>query len=456
MTQSLPIESEVRSPVETSAVSSAQKPSGGQSMVNKLGQTLALQAVGVIAMALVNVIIAQRYGPVGQGYLSYYRSTVLFAVQIGLIGLPQALVYMLNSGTMSRAWAVRFSTYYGLLFTLVVVAVFAVGHLVAGDTLFGFGRLASAAIVLAAAGALLHELYRAVSLATKPVLTFNLVSIFPALLAIVLFALWHATDFHQLVLVLVIAYAISSLLALIILGVNPISLEGLSLEESAAKLRFSFTFGFFSAVPGTLFHLLAVLTYAYLRASSPDAAGQFSVALLLLTFTLLPLERAAPLLFDTWSKKESGKTDRRGSFAALAHLGSLIAVVACAGVLTLATPVIGLVFGEQFLPAVLPTQVLILSIYVFYHSRLLSTLLLSLGQPRVNTIAAGIRGVVILGVLFFAHLDSILNAAVAWAVGEAVAMVFMVVCVRRLTGWPLAETLGVSPKWIGKMANQSP
>ena len=82
---------------------------------NKLGITLVAQLFGVSSTVLTNIIIAQRYGPEGQGYLSTFRSNVDFLTNIGLFGFPQAFVYLINSKEVQASWTTKFSTYYSFV-----------------------------------------------------------------------------------------------------------------------------------------------------------------------------------------------------------------------------------------------------------------------------------------------------------------------------------------------------
>ena len=143
---------------------------------NKLGITLVSQILGVGATALANIVVANRYGPDGQGYLSYYRSTVDFFSNLGLFGFPQAFVYMINSKIIDADWASKFSTTYTLLFGFMCASVGAFLYLSSATNIKGFDGIALFSIIVAATCMLLHGLYRAISLSTKPIYIFNIIS----------------------------------------------------------------------------------------------------------------------------------------------------------------------------------------------------------------------------------------------------------------------------------------
>ena len=99
----------------------------------------------------------------------------------------------------------------------------------------------------------------------------------------------------------------------------------------------------------------------------------FSISFLLVSTAILPLNMIIPVLFDTWSKKADQKYNME-SYLKLSHLGTLIAIIGFGVGIVLIEPVTRLVFGLEFLPSVLSTQILLLSVYALYQSRLLAAM----------------------------------------------------------------------------------
>ncbi len=417
------------------------------SLRNKLGITLVSQFLGVGATFLVNIVIARRYGPEGQGYLSHYRSTIIFLSNVGLFGFPQAFVYMINSKTIEVYWAVKFSTYYSLLFGVAGLGLGALLYSLGIRELSGFDPLTVLAIIIATTGMVLHGMYRAISLSTKPIYVFNFVSIMPAIFALLIYFFWYADNYQVLVLSLVFAGAISSFLAAFVLKDHLFSKQ--RLNNSLSKLTASVRYGFWSFFPGTTFAFVITATYALLRQNgiSDETAGYFSISYLLVSTAILPLNMIVPVLFDTWSKETDQKYNLQ-SYLKLAHLGTVVAIASFSVGMVLIRPITVLVFGSEFSPSVLSTQILILSVYALYQSRLLSAMLLAIGCPTVVGIAALMRAVIIILPLFFWDLNSLLGAALAWTIGEFVSMIYMLIFVYRKTRWPLPQVAGLSLSWF--------
>jgi len=415
---------------------------------NKLGITLVFQLVGVGATALANMVVAQRYGPDGQGYLSYYRSIVDFLANVGLFGFPQAFVYMINSKIIGSDWAVKFSTYYGLLFGLVSASVGLLLSLSGVRDIHGLNTLAIFSIIVAATGLLLHGMYRAVSLSTKSIHIFNLISILPAVLTFILYLFWHPDDYQALVMVLVLASVVSTLLAAFFLKGNLAS-NRIRLNEILAKIKKAVEYGSWSFVPGIALSLTTASTYGLLRQGgrAEATAGQFSVSFVLVSTAILPLNMVIPVLFDTWSKEVDREASRQ-SYLKLSHLGSLLAILGSTLGMALVGPVTNLVFGASFSLSVLSTRILLLGVYALYQSRLLSAMLLAIGNPDSVAIGAIIRAVMIILPMYLGLTNSLAGAAYAWTIGEFVSMFYMSAAVCKKTGWSLPQVAGISLYWM--------
>ncbi|MBN1992354.1 MAG: hypothetical protein JW953_06590 [Anaerolineae bacterium] len=414
---------------------------------NKLGITIFAQLFGVGSTVLTNIIIAQRYGPEGQGFLTTYRSGVDFLTNIGLFGFPQAFVFMINSKMIKTNWAVKFSASYSLLFGGVVLGLGSLLYALGVRELSGFNVLTILAIIVAATGMLLHGMYRAISLSVKPIQVYNLVSVMPAVFALLIYFLWYAENYQILVLGLVFAGAISACLSAFVLKEHLFfkQRDGHNLSKVIEATRY----GFWSFIPGIAFSFVAMATYTLLRqgGKADEIAGYFSISYLLVSTVILPLNMIIPVLFDTWSKETDQKYNLQ-SYLKLSHLGTVMAVAGSTIGMLLVKPMTILVFGLEFSPSALSTQILLLSVYALYQNRLLSAMLLALGQPAVVGIGALIRAAIILPLLFWGEFNSHLGAASLWTIGEFINMIYMLILVCRRTGWVSSQVAGLSLPWI--------
>lgn len=425
---------------------------------NKLGVTVLLQIAGVAATALTNIVIAHKYGPDGKGFLSFYQSTVDLIANIGIFGFPQAFIYLINAKTIGADWAVKFSTIYGVSFGCLASVI---GILIYGpDNLFtssAVDPLIIGLIVCSATGSLIHYMYRGISLAVKSVYIFNIISIAPAVLLFLLCLFWPWTHYNTLLWGIVITYITAALLAGWLLHENPLPTRQL-FDNSLTKVVNSAKYGFWQFIASISFSAVTTFTYQVLRqgGAMEATAGNFSVSLLLILTAIMPLNMIVPVLFDSWSK-EIDKREITGPYTNLAHIGSLLSVCGLVIGLVLVKPLTILLFGAEFLPSVVSTQILLLSIYALYQNRLLSALMLALGKPELVAIGAIIKIATVIIPLSLGFLNSLPGAALLWTLGEFLNMTYLMACLTKQVQWPLLQIAGIYPPFLwstGRMVAQ--
>jgi len=411
-----------------------------------LGTSLLIQVVGAVTTFLATILVTRLYGPVGQGYLGYFRSAVDLIVGIGTFGFPQALVYMLNTKIASIEWALRFSTVYSILFALVTAALGGAFYFTGIAASRGFDALAVLCGVLGSIALLAHGLYRAICLVTRSTVTFNVVTILPSVLLLGIYVLARSDDYGPLVA----AHAAAALISLcVVLGLFPWRLFRQPMAGGGQqKLRFAAKYGFWSFLPHVSLAAATFLTYALLRQApgAEAAVGYFSVSVLVLSAAVIPLTMVIPVLFNAWSQR--GIEDRRrSSFIKLAHVGTLSCLAAIVIGIPVLRPATELIFGSQFLPSAQVTKLLLLSAFALYQTRLSSALLLALGRADAVAVGSIIRLSTICAVMLILDL-SITSAAVAWVIAEFAGAGYLLVTILRITQWPALQTLGLSPTWL--------
>jgi O-antigen/teichoic acid export membrane protein len=411
--------------------------------------TVFLQVIGVLATILTNIIVAHRYGPDAQGYLSFIRSNIDVITNIGLFGLPQAFVFMINSKLVESEWAAKFSFRYTVVIGFIYTCVAGLIYLIGVNRTLGLDKFAIFSIAIASSGMLLHGLFRGISLTSRSTWTFNLVSISPFVLTFVFYFVWNVSDYENLVFASVAAALCSCVLGSAVLRDDLLAHNKWSVAGSAFHIKTAIGYGFWSLFPGISTSLVTALTYGLLRqgGTSEAIAGYFSISVLFLAASAMALNMVVPILFDTWSKEKSISVTMQTYFK-LAHLGTVIAIVGFGLGLAIVEPLTILVFGRGYAPSVLSTKVLLLSIYALYQNRLLSAILLALGNPKLVATGAIIRAIVIILLLLPNASHTLTGAAVAWNMGELVSMFYMSIYASGKTGWSLFRIAGISPAWI--------
>lgn len=416
----------------------------------KLTGTLLLQVFGSLASFLASVIVARYYGPTGQGYLSYLRSISDLLVAIGLFGFPQAFVYMLNTGAITETWGVWFSFRYTLVFGIILLAVTAIFHTIGLTTSNGLNLLITVAVYLATVAALLHGLFRAIILAVKSNFTFNVITILPLVSLFFIYLVWHPAEHKILILAYMAAQLIASIAALLLLW-NVFSLHSPAEHQQNYRwIKQASQYGIWSFLATISANFVSAGAFSVMRQGgiTDTMVGYFSVSLLFVSAALLPLNMVIPVLFDAWSKEKELKSVQP-SYLKLSHLGVLLTILVVVGGVILVKLGIELAFGKSYLPSVLPTQIILLSIYAVYQSRLLSAILLSIGRPQIVALGSGVKLITLL-IIYLGWAHSLEGVAWAWNVGEFASMGLMTLVVQRHTGWSLLQISGLSPSWVSE------
>jgi len=279
-------------------------------------------------------------------------------------------------------------------------------------------------------------------------LIFNLITIMPAAVSLCLYAVWRSAEPKQLVWVVILAWVASSLVAALILNLNPFAGRLDELSITLDRIKHTVGYGFWSFIPGVCYSMAIAGSYRLIHQKAGDAGvGQFSVSLLILSMAVLPLTMIVPILYDTWSK-EVDRTKNRLSFHLLSHLGTIFGILACILGVILVEPLTLTVFGPAFSSSVRTTNFMLLGVYAIYQTRILSAMLLAVGRPHTVAFAAVLRsGAILLAISqgIFGLTD---GTAWAWTVGEYIGVLYMCTRLSRLTGWPLSQIAGLSPSWI--------
>jgi len=410
----------------------------------KLFVTVLFQLVGSVSTVLVNVVVARRYGPIGQGYLSYYRSAVDLLANIGLFGFPQAFIFLINAKKLSVGWAVKFSNRYSVVFGVLLGILALISQASGFAEKNGFNFIGVMSLVFASIGMILHGMYRGICLSTKSNNFFNIVSILPAVATFIIYLAWNTPDYNRLVLASVAASAASVLFPMFLFGEHHSGKWNLEkdLVVSAAK------YGFWSLIPSITASATIVGTYAILRqgGASEEMSGNFSISLLFLTAGIVPLNMVAPILFNDWAGQR-WREEAHHSYVLLSHLGLMVSVAGIVFAFVFAGPLTKIVFGNNFIGSVISTQVVLFGLFPFYQNRLLSPISLAIGHPSAIAISSIIRMGAVFGILYFSSL-SLLSTAFAWVIGEMICMFYMCCTVAQKTGWPITHVAGISPSWV--------
>jgi O-antigen/teichoic acid export membrane protein len=161
--------------------------------------------------------------------------------------------------------------------------------------------------------------------------------------------------------------------------------------------------------------------------------GFLNVGLFLVTGLSVPITMVAPLLFARWtSTKDDSLMDRLyaltfPSVAIGAGLGLVLAGGAHFGV-----PVL---FGKEYVAAVTSTEVMLLTLPLVCHIRVLAPALHARGRPAVNTVAGVVRvASFVASAMLLAHVTGkpLVATGAGWAIAEILAAIWTLVSLKFL------------------------
>lgn len=417
----------------------------------QLVNTVAIQAAGSAATILTVVVVASRFGPEGQGYWAAYRSVLDVFVALAIYGFPQGFTFVINRMNVLPARILAFALRY-LVLAWPMIAGSAVVALAAGWIKTG-GLLAIDAPTLILAGLFLvaHSLLRGIALAASKTLIFNLITVIPACVQLVLVAAWPANQLGTLPW----AITVASLLSLVACAgivrrdifVSPPS----DVREDALNRRHLMTYGFWwfliallqVAIPLVLYQLLLM------RGFEVSTIGNFSVALMVVGAGLLPISMVGPLIFNGLTKTVS-EPERQVFFVHTGRWLMLAAIGATVFFVTLAPQLMSVLFDERFAEATSLAVVMLISIPAAYYTRLAANIMTTAGLPHhyVLLLAFRVACTVIPCVLIEGGAQMMVWF---YTLGEVIAAGCAAVLLQRVLHWPWRSVMLIHAGTIPKM-----
>jgi O-antigen/teichoic acid export membrane protein len=409
-----------------------------------LAQTFAVQSIGVALMLGVTLMVSRLGGPDSQGSFALVKSSVDLQVGLFSLGLPSAIVFLLNSTGRGHAAVYRYTLRYGLLLMLALPLLnFAILLGIDPGATATESAIRAAAIGLASAWLTAFALLRGMLLVHTDGPVFSALSIFQwVVIAAVAVLLLNRGPY-----VFEFAYGLAGAtsLALMILCLrtygghgtrtNPITGHAATVDGADdidwKILRAQSVHVLMQAV---IFGLQPFLTNAALAAASDgiEQVGLFSIASLVVTLPNLLVALVAPVLFNRWSKslQWSGMGQIRRNALLLGIAAQAIAILA----MPLVAPVISLVFGQLFVGATGATQILLLGTLPIIAGRILTPALQGLGRTDFVTITCCLRlavGAAAGAAMLVTASPPLIAMAAAWCIGEYAAFAAMLWRINR-------------------------
>lgn len=348
---------------------------------------LLVSSAGILQMGIgvMQVMLLSRgLGPDGVGQLAMYRQVFLFSVQIAALGLPMAMINSVNKQkeNLSRAFS---STLYPSLIPVVMAAAVNVVLICTVPKVFGTPSLllcigACLYIVLLHVRSVFYNL-QVILLNAREM---AVILIAPTIVYIGILAVLFLCD--CMVVDQVVVIEACTLMGLgCFLGMWHARKALVFLTTPSVRiLRNTFKLGtqIVAADMGSLFNGTVTLVILRLAVEDFEEIGYFSRGLVLATMVLRIVGTIVRLLYSKWAQLEGEAL--RNSVHTTINVTFTLALALSTVVILLTTPIVLVLFGEQFLPSVPVTRIMIIGVGGFVIAQTLQSLFNSDSKPVFN------------------------------------------------------------------------
>jgi O-antigen/teichoic acid export membrane protein len=370
--------------------------------------TFAIQGAGAVLGLSTIVWLGATKGPAEQGDFSRTKTELEFLLSFGALGLPQALLYFVQSRQLRVTRALRISAsaaVLGALGTLLYAAV--------------RGEVTTPALLLLAVASMIwHGHLRAVLLAAVGGRLFNIVTALPQVLVfagVIGFGLGSDLSPGLTCGIFAAAFGLSGAIAHI-LSRRHSAAEGIVDGSVAIPRLVRYGAATWSSAIGLNLSLLAFTLLVHDKLPSAEL-GVFTSGVVLAQLLLTPLNYAIPLLFKRWVEHTVGRRIVGYAFkaAALPLLGAAVFAIAAAAGLRL--PWLG-----EYSKLVPVAWLIFVGVAAEVVAKLLAVALLGAGHPWRASAADLARASFALGaVLVLRDHASLQGVVMAWTASSIVA-----------------------------------
>lgn len=397
-------------------------------------QTATIQGMGVMLMFAVTLLVARLGGPSEQGSFAFVKSTTDFLVSIFSLGLPPAIVYLLNRTGDGHNMIYRYSLSYGVVLTLslpVLVWIVARQSGLPEDKI----SLVFRSVAIGCAGAWLttFALLRGLILVHSDGPIFSLISILQwIVIAIVAVLLLNRNDF-----VFEAAYfmagAISVAAALFYLkflnGNAPAEYNLYSLRyRRSPSVNWSMlkNQSLHVLLQSSLLGAQPFVTNAALAHSDSklELIGIFNVASFGMLIPNLLVSLVAPVLYNRWSKSLQWSSLNQVIYRSL--LIACFVQISTLPLITYTEFFIQFTFGEDFVAASPAARIMLLAVFAVVAGRIITPALQGIGATQWVTYSCVVRivaGIFVgsVGIICIGQ-SALVAIALAWCLAEYAAL----------------------------------
>lgn len=403
------------------------------SLKKKIGFNFVIHSLGSLSSFLILFVILHVYGIEKQGIYANLMALIGFIVVLGVFGLPQSYIYLINKLNISRRRLCLFSVWFCfVVFVLLLIILYfnyyfnlnwIDSSLVSSSNLFLFS-IASVSLIL-------HGLLRGIFLTINQSVGFAFYSVLPAIsmLACICFGIiFGCSNLQELSL-------ISALLVLLFSIFIIIEIYRLNDSASIEKIPFwsLFNHGFHSFLQALFYSLQPLFAFwaiKFFNGGYKDV-GYFNIGLFLLQGFLVPVTMLSPYLFEYLTKNSSTNIVKMILNNKFYFYDLILAIF-----LFFSVGVIGsMLFGSEYAIPIKLTQIILFSLPFNIHFRILLPYIHAKGLPIYNTVFGFIRLLlfVLLSFLFIVLKFNILfSLAFCWSISEVFVFVCIIISIKKI------------------------
>lgn len=360
-----------------------------QKSVLNLGGKVSQTVVNMVA----GILLARSLGPEGMGQYQLGLTLVVFVAMFMNLGVGQASIFFINNQHESP----EKTTATGLVFGLGVGLFSAIALFALLQIESYFGVLPLKTIVVLSIGTWVLSGY---------------LSVMPVLMALLEIRRHVCVELARRLLVLVLlcpAILLSSLTVSSALTIQILGLVGSFIllmwflrrylkkwsNASFDLLKRMIRFGLQLSV-GSIIYLLNVniglFMVRYFLADNFSHVGYYGRAVTIASLLLLLSGAAGPILYSKWSSLSLPERIKQVGLATrlMVAMGTAVSIV----LMFSAKWVVLLMYGVEYLPAVLPLRILLVSVFLQFTFSPLLQLFPSSGQPLLTSVVFGVNLVV--------------------------------------------------------------
>ena len=396
--------------------------------VASIGAIVAIQAAGSLATLASVLLIARSRGAEIQGSFGLLKAEVDLLVAVLLVGMPQAIFYFLNRGSLDWREIRRLTAFHALFGVLAAVFVIAYRH---GLGPSGLGQAGTLAAGLAVAALVGHGNLRGALLETRSSLVFSFITALPGMCLLVAVAVALQAggignrSMTSITPILAISYGTACLLTVLVAHPSWSGSNGPRRTPGVVALG---RFGLATWIPAVAQNLSPVIALTWIdrRIGDPVGLGVFSAALMSLNLVLTPLAMLVPLLFKRWIDLD--ERNRRRDLGRVLRPMALLCLGFAAVVLIVEEPVVQRILGPDYVSRGNIFAMLALGIWPQTASRLFGVLFNAAGRPWLSIVGETARLTSLVVGLFVFQVADLMMLACIWVAAE---------CLSPLVSWLL-------------------